>query len=382
MHSFLNSSSQAVRMALLLTLAIVMSGFGAKAHELSPAVADLSFGSDNFDLKIEMNIEAVIAQIGPEHDDTDDSPNAAQYEALRALDENSLTEEFETFIEEFVRSVDIAIDGQAIDFAVENVTVPDTGDVDLARISTVALSGSFPNGAQSLTFGWAEAFGPVVLRTPTDVDAEGYAAFLAGGEVSEPIAIAGQEARSLWSVFVDYIGIGFEHILPLGLDHILFVVGLFLLSTQLRPLLLQITAFTLAHTVTLALGMLGIVTIPGSIVEPIIAASIVYVAIENILRPQMTPWRPYVVFVFGLLHGLGFAGVLTEFGIPDGQFVPALIGFNIGVELGQLTVIAICFAVVGFWFGAKDWYRSRIVIPGSIAVALIGAYWFIERTLL
>jgi len=261
MHSFLNSSSQAVRMALLLTLAIVMSGFGAKAHELSPAVADLSFGSDNFDLKIEMNIEAV----------------------LRALDENSLTEEFETFIEEFVRSVDIAIDGQAIDFAVENVTVPDTGDVDLARISTVALSGSFPNGAQSLTFGWAEAFGPVVLRTPTDVDAEGYAAFLAGGEVSEPIAIAGQEARSLWSVFVDYIGIGFEHILPLGLDHILFVVGLFLLSTQLRPLLLQITAFTLAHTVTLALGMLGIVTIPGSIVEPIIAASIVYVAIENIL---------------------------------------------------------------------------------------------------
>jgi len=170
-------------------------------------------------------------------------------------------------------------------------------------------------------------------RTETDVAEEGYAAFLAGGETSEEIAVEGHQARGIWAVFVDYIGIGFEHILPLGLDHILFVVGLFLLSTQLRPLLLQITAFTLAHTVTLALGMLGIITIPGSIVEPIIAASIVYVAVENILMKGLSPWRPFIVFVFGLLHGLGFAGVLTEFGIPSGQFLPALIGFNIGVLL-------------------------------------------------
>ncbi|CAN0588825.1 unnamed protein product, partial [Ectocarpus sp. 12 AP-2014] len=132
----------------------------------------------------------------------------------------------------------------------------------------------------------------------------------------------------------------------MGLDHILFVLGLFFLSTRMGPLLWQISAFTLAHTVTLALGALGYVNIPGNIVEPIIAASIVYVAVENIVSDKLHRWRPLVIFVFGLLHGLGFASVLGEFGLPADQFIPALIGFNVGVELGQLTVIAIAFLLV------------------------------------
>jgi hypothetical protein len=147
-------------------------------------------------------------------------------------------------------------------------------------------------------------------------------------------------------------------------------------------LLIQVTSFTLAHTVTLALGALGIVTIPGSIVEPIIAASIVYVAIENVFSKQMNPWRPVIIFIFGLLHGLGFASVLGEFGLPAGQFVAALIGFNVGVELGQLTVIALAFLAVGYWFGSKDWYRQRIAIPASLIIAAVGAYWFVERVFL
>jgi len=166
--------------------------------------------------------------------------------------------------------------------------------------------------------------------------------------------------------------VGFDHIIPKGLDHILFVVGLFLLTTAIGPLLWQISAFTLAHTITLALGMLGILNIPGNIVEPIIAASIVYVALENIIFPKMTAWRPVLVFAFGLLHGLGFAGVLSEFGMPQGQFLAGLIGFNIGVELGQLAVIAVCFLAVGLWFGKKPWYRKVVVIPGSLIVACNG----------
>ena len=142
------------------------------------------------------------------------------------------------------------------------------------------------------------------------------------------------------------------------------------------------TSFTLAHTVTLALGALGIVTIPGSIVEPIIAASIVYVAIENVFSNKLHAWRPVIIFVFGLLHGLGFASVLGEFGLPAGQFVAALIGFNVGVELGQLTVIALAFLTVGYWFGGKDWYRTRIAIPASLVIAAVGTYWFVERVFL
>lgn len=382
MHSLFKMFSQAVRALVLLVAAIVMMNGSALAHELSPAVADLSFEEDRFELRFEMNVEAVMAEIGPDHDDTDDSPNAAEYDALRALSADELKERFSAFSESFLGGLDVRTDDVRADLSLGEVDVPDVGDTELARISTLKVSGSMESSTKALTFAWAKGFGPVVLRTETDVAEEGYAAFLAGGETSQAIAVEGQEARGLWAVLVDYVGIGFEHIIPLGLDHILFVIGLFLFSIQMRSLLLQVTAFTLAHTVTLALGMLGILTLPGSIVEPIIAASIVYVAVENILSKGVSPWRPVVVFVFGLLHGLGFAGVLTEFGIPDGQFVPALIGFNIGVEFGQLAVIAICFLAVGIWFGKRDWYRNVVVIPGSILVALIGAYWFVERTLL
>ena len=179
-----------------------------------------------------------------------------------------------------------------------------------------------------------------------------------------------------------YIPVGFDHILPKGLDHILFVLGLFFLSIYLRPLLWQITAFTLAHTVTLALGAMGWVTVPAGIVEPLIAASIVYVAIENLFMSGLSRWRPFVIFGFGLLHGLGFASVLGEFGIPDDQFFAALIAFNIGVEFGQLTVIAAAFLAVGLWFRHKDWYRARISVPASLLIAAVGAYWFIERVFL
>ena len=182
-----------------------------------------------------------------------------------------------------------------------------------------------------------------------------------------------------WQSLINYIAVGFDHIVPKGIDHILFVVGLFLLSTQLRPLLIQITSFTLAHSVTLGLGMFGIISISPAIVEPLIAASIVYVCIENIFAQKLSRARPVIVFLFGLLHGLGFASVLSEFGLGKSNFVSGLIGFNVGVELGQLFVITICFLLVGIWFGKKEWYRRRVTIPVSIVIGIIAVYWFIER---
>ena len=169
--------------------------------------------------------------------------------------------------------------------------------------------------------------------------------------------------------------------MPKGLDHILFVLGLFLLSVRLAPLLIQVTAFTVAHTLTLALSVYGVVSLPSSIVEPLIAASIVYVAVENILTPQLKPWRALVVFGFGLLHGLGFAGVLQEVGLPHGQFVPALVSFNVGVELGQLAVIALAYLAVGIWGRNRPWYRPRVVIPASATVAAVGLFWTVQRAL-
>jgi hypothetical protein len=114
----------------------------------------------------------------------------------------------------------------------------------------------------------------------------------------------------------------------------------------------------------------------------LIAASIVYVAVENVVARGLTPWRPVIVFLFGLLHGLGFASVLADVGLPPGQYVPSLIGFNVGVEIGQLTVVALAYLTVGYWFGDKPWYRARIATPASLAIAAVGAWWVIERTLL
>jgi hydrogenase/urease accessory protein HupE len=168
---------------------------------------------------------------------------------------------------------------------------------------------------------------------------------------------------------------------PKGLDHILFVVGLFLLSPRLRPLLWQVTSFTVAHSVTLALGILGLISLPAAIVEPLIAASIVYVGVENLMTDRLTRWRPAVVFGFGLLHGMGFAGVLAEIGLSEAWFVTGLVGFNLGVELGQICVVVVCFLAAGYWLRDRPWYRAAVTMPASIAVAATGAWWFVERLL-
>ena len=175
-----------------------------------------------------------------------------------------------------------------------------------------------------------------------------------------------------------YVVAGFEHIIPKGLDHILFVLGLFFSSLLLASLLWQVTAFTLAHSITLGLASLGLVAAPGNIVEPLIALSIVWIAVENCLFKQTAKWRPAVVFGFGLLHGLGFAAVLNEYGLPRDDLVASLLAFNIGVEIGQISVILMAF-VVTFFIRKKSWFRARVQIPMSLLIGLVGLYWFIER---
>ena len=181
-----------------------------------------------------------------------------------------------------------------------------------------------------------------------------------------------------WSTFISYIKQGFEHILPEGLDHILFVLGLFLLCRAWKPILIQVTTFTVAHTITLALATLGYVSIAPRIVEPIIAASIAVVALENIFRPTYGKFRLLLVFVFGLIHGLGFAQKLIDERIPSGSIVSSLLGFNIGVEFGQLAVIGLAVAATS-WIKDEEKYRGWVVIPASAAIAVAGLFWAYQR---
>jgi HupE / UreJ protein len=177
----------------------------------------------------------------------------------------------------------------------------------------------------------------------------------------------------------NYIQSGFLHIFPYGFDHILFVLCLFLLNSKLKNMLLQATAFTLAHTITLGLTACNLINSPSHIVEPLIALSIMFVALENVISDQLKPSRLIIIFVFGLIHGMGFAGALSEVGLPQNRFFNALFCFNIGVEIGQIAILLTAWWLVGKWFSQKAWYRKRIVIPASIVIAAIALYWVIER---
>lgn len=180
-------------------------------------------------------------------------------------------------------------------------------------------------------------------------------------------------------VFWFYLKLGFTHILPEGFDHILFVVGLCLLSKKLSVILWQATAFTVAHSITLALSMQNMIVAPSAVVEPVIALSILFVAVENILITELKPWRIALVFLFGLVHGMGFASSLNEIGLPRNKFFTSILSFNVGVELGQITVILAVFALLIIPLGKYPWYRKRVVVPLSVLIGLIAAYWTIER---
>lgn len=368
---------------LLLGCLFCLLALPATAHEIRPAIVDVHLQADgSYQVSLQVNMEALLAGVSPTHSDTDESPNAARYNDLRALPASELEVRIRAFWPQYRDGVRLAFDGVRSEPDLAALDIPDPGDLARARLTTLRLAGSIPPGAKTLRWTYAPQYGGSVLRLHRAGDSEIVAGWVREGAASAAYPIAGAVARATRSeVFGQYLVLGFTHILPKGLDHMLFVLSLFLLSTRLAPLLWQVTAFTLAHSITLALSVYGVIALSPAIVEPLIAASIVAVAVENLLTSRLHAWRVAVVFAFGLLHGLGFAGVLTEIGLPREDFVTGLVAFNIGVEGGQLAVIAIAFAAVGFWFRDKPWYRARVVIPASALIALTGLYWMVERLL-
>ncbi len=378
------------------TLWLVTVASAAHAHEILPTIADLSDEGGTVTIQMRANVEAFLAGIDMDAvSDTDEAAQAEDYDALRARPAEEIEEMMTGLVQQWNALPMLRADGAAVPLVLQEFEVAEAPDPQAPRQSLLTLVGQLPSGASEVVVAWPEGQGSLVLRQQ-GVD-DPFTGYVESGTDSGAIALSGGGALTGWGTFAGYIPVGFDHILPQGLDHILFVLGLFLLSTAWRPLILQISTFTVAHTVTLALGALGIVSIPGSIVEPLIAASIVYVAIENIFWRKLSPWRPFVIFGFGLLHGLGFASVLGEFGLPSDQFIPALLGFNVGVEVGQLTVVALAAILVALAVSAaraveldgdeifvqeQDVMFRAISITGSLLIALIGAWWVVERVFL
>lgn len=370
------------RISALSILLFVSVAPGARSHEIDPGISDVAVSAEEVVIELRMAVESILADIDlSEVTETTEAPEEGAYDRFRAMEPQALAEEMRAFWPQMADNLMIVVDGQRLTPEFVGIEVPEVGNFDLARTSTLTFRADLPEGDAPVQFGWAEEYGELVVRQ-ADAGEDAYAGFLAGGELSEPLPRGEIATEGAGAVFLRYIVVGFEHIVPKGLDHILFVLGLFFFSLQMRPILFQVTAFTLAHTITLALASLEIISVPASVVEPLIALSIVYVGVENVLGFGSLRSRTALVFAFGLLHGLGFASVLGDVGIDPTRFITALVGFNIGVEFGQLAVIFAAFLLVGYWFGRKDWYRARIAVPASLFIALIGAWWSVERVFL
>ncbi|MFY9826698.1 MAG: HupE/UreJ family protein [Thermoanaerobaculia bacterium] len=280
----------------------------------------------------------------------------------------------------FVDGATISFDGRPVEPEVVEIVPPDN-DTPPGR-TTMRLRGPIPGGAH--TFTWRETMElgsyPLVLQNEGDESAEW--GWLSGGAASPPFALSKAVVPpARWAVAKRYLRLGFTHFVPEGPDPILFVLGLFLLSRRLKAVLGQVIVFTVAHTLTLILASYGVISLRPSFVAPLIALSIVFVAVGNILVPELKPWRLVAVFAFGLLHGLGFAGVLTQLGLPQADRLTALLSFNLGVEGGQLAVLAGAFLLVGLPFRDQAWYRQRVIVPASCLIAAVGLYWSMERML-
>jgi hydrogenase/urease accessory protein HupE len=358
-------------------LLLLLLAAPAAAHEFAFTDTRLLIRADGtFAAELVCDLDALALGVDPR---TDSAVVAAAVAALSPLE---LEQALAGLQRLFERRVRVRFDGSPAPF---ELSAPDHGRPQRDPQAppsvlgvTARLSGRVPEAAREVTFWASRAFPPVRLAVRDERFGSEARAVLESAEESPPFRLDGAAVR--WVTAGRYLRLGFWHILPEGLDHILFVLGLYLLSPRLKPLLIQVSAFTVAHTATLALSSLGMIRLSPGVVEPLIALSIAYVGLENALVRELRARRTLAVFGFGLLHGLGFAGVLGELGLPRQAFVTALVSFNVGVELGQLAVLALAFVALGA-FRRRAWYRARVVVPLSLGIAATGLVWTAMRVL-
>ncbi len=375
----------------LLSLMLLLCSSVAAADVVKPALIEISAytassGNDaRVVVDIRASIEALLTGINARYKNTQDAPAADEYDFYREMRPPELREAFSDFENRLLASVELQVDGKPVKLKLGEVIIPEPGYTKVPRISTIYLHGDIPTDSKTLRWYYPAAFGDNAVRVRQVDEANqrwhwSQWQWLRDDQPSELFTLDELfHKRPILETIFSYIVVGYEHILPKGLDHILFILGLFLLSTRLKPLLWQVTMFTIAHTITLGLSMNGIIELPARIVEPLIALSIAYVGVENVFAKNLHKSRLFLVFGFGLLHGMGFASVLSDFGMPRDAFMTALISFNVGVELGQLSILLAAYALVGYWFGRKPWYHDRIVAPASILIATTGLVWTVER---
>jgi hydrogenase/urease accessory protein HupE len=361
----ISSTAFVARLACAAAVALLCSPT-LRAHEIGTTRVAVLFDDDrNYDVEVVTDATALVEKLEAV---VPGNADPAHLQSLLARSD-----------EAFRERVKIGFDASEVRPAIQYTVAPGP-DTASPPVATIRFTGQIPPGARHFTWTYAWTFASYAITIRRSASENAATAWLEGGESSEPFALRpAHRPADRFEVARRYLTLGFTHIVPHGVDHMLFVLGICLLSGRARPVLWQVSAFTAAHSITLALSVCGVVTVSPGIVEPLIAISIAYVAIENIFLSELKYWRLALVFAFGLLHGLGFAGALGTLGLPGAEFATALLMFNIGVEAGQLAVIGAAFMLVGWHCAHRDWYRSRIVVPASMMIATTAIYWTIER---
>lgn len=373
----------------LLWLCLAAGGSAAHADVVKPALIEISaYRSGSVELDIRASIEALLTGINARYTNTQDAPTADEYDALRVLPAEALEQAFNQFEPEYLDNIrlyaHVGTSRERVALGVDRLEIPEPGYTKVPRISALWLKGQLPRDATAISLHYPTRFSDYAVRVrQVDLDAEKWHwsswDWVRDERDSQVFSLTEVFAqKTTFEVISEFTRLGFLHILPLGTDHILFILGLFLFATRLRPLLWQITMFTLAHTVTLGLATAGYVELPARVVEPLIALSIAYVGIENLFASELHRHRLVLVFAFGLLHGLGFASVLADFELPADAFFTSLLSFNVGVEFGQLALLALAWLAVG-WYMKSPNYRRLVVLPASMIIGAIGVLWTIER---
>lgn len=380
---------QPILVISLLTLLCLFMASSLRADVIKPALIEISaHKSGRVELEIRASIEALLTGINSIYKNTKDAPNARAYDDLRVLQADELRQQFEQFRTQYLGAIELNAHTPGgiirLDLQVDKLEIPEPGYTQVPRISALWVEGELPTEATALSIHYPARFSDYAVRVrQIDLDAEQWHwsswEWIKTERESQAFSLTEIYAQKTYlQTIVEFVELGFLHILPRGTDHILFILGLFLFSRKLSPLLWQVTMFTLAHTVTLGLATAGYLSLSSSIVEPLIALSIAYIGLENILFSRLHRSRLVLVFCFGLLHGLGFASVLSEFELPKDAFFTSLLSFNVGVEMGQLSVIMLAWLAVG-WLMKSPNYRRFVSIPGSAVIGIIGALWTFER---
>ena len=353
------------------------------AHEIKPSIADFTYDENYLNVEVRLNAELILSNIDASNiSNTNSSPLTEIYDQYRLLDKKDLKNSILESWKDISSNIDIKINNKSKTIDLIKIETQNVKNFEISRDTLIYFRVLLDQKSEQFTFKWIKNYGPIILRENNDLklEEELVTEYLQSGTESDPIFFRENNIRSMFASFVKFFVLGIQHIIPKGLDHILFIFGLFLFSSSLNKLIKQITIFTIAHSITLIFVSLSLIKINPQIVEPIIALSIVYVGLENIFKKYIKEYMRYIIILFfGLLHGLGFALVLSDIGYRSSKLFLNLISFNIGIEVAQISIILFLYLIIAIKFAKNKYYRIAFQIPSSILIASIGFYWFIER---